>query len=132
MCTPYLSIPEEFTLNELLRFHQQLKPLKETYSGERFADFLQIEYEEDKAIHLFSSGMKQRVKLALALLSTTPIVLLDEPLNNLDESGKNWYQQLVNSTMNDRLIVVCSNNQKDEFAFCENSIQIQDFKPNGR
>jgi len=128
LCTPYLSIPEEFTLDELLSFHQKLKPLNQTYTGESFAKYLQIEYEEDKAIHLFSSGMKQRVKLALALLSKAPLVLLDEPLNNLDEAGKNWYQTLVNENKENRLIVVCSNNTPEEFSFCNHEIRIGDYK----
>lgn len=128
ICTPYLSIPEEFTLSELLKFHQKLKPLKKNYSGKDFANYLEIEYEEKKAIHLFSSGMKQRVKLALALLSTTPIVLLDEPLNNLDEAGKKWYENLINENKNNRLIVVCSNNTNEEFFFCEKQIYIGDYK----
>jgi len=128
ICTPYLSIPEEFTLSELLKFHQKLKPLKSHFTGNQFAEYLQIEYEKEKAIHLFSSGMKQRVKLALALLSTSPIVLLDEPLNNLDEAGKNWYRNLVDENKDNRLIVVCSNNTQEEYFFCSNQINIGDFK----
>jgi ABC-type multidrug transport system ATPase subunit len=73
--------------------------------------------------------MKQRLRLGLALLSDTPAVLLDEPVSNLDKRSIAWYNELVNTYRKDRLIVVASNNQTDEYAFCDTQIHIEDFKP---
>ncbi|MGB0403552.1 MAG: ABC transporter ATP-binding protein [Salibacteraceae bacterium] len=129
ICTPYLSLPEELTLDELLKFHQKLKPLDEAYTGKPFAEKLHLDYQPDKDIHLYSSGMKQRVKLGLALFSKNPILLLDEPLSNLDEEGKNWYLKMIDTYQNDRLIIVCSNEVKNEYIFCSQTIDITDYKP---
>jgi ABC-type multidrug transport system ATPase subunit len=128
ICTPYLSLPEEFTLKELLSFHLRLKGLKENYSHTEFAHLLQIEYDEDKPLNLYSSGMKQRVKLALTLLSKSKVILLDEPLSNLDAQGVKWYKTLVKQNMDNKIILVCSNNLEDEYFFCQHQLDIMDYK----
>lgn len=128
ICTPYLSLPEELTLDELLKFHQKLKPLDQVYTGTTFAKRLNLDYQPDKDIHLYSSGMKQRVKLGLALFSKCPILLLDEPLSNLDNEGENWYLKIVEEQQKDRLIIVCSNQVKNEYTFCTQTIDITDYK----
>ena len=42
--------------------------------------------------------MKQRLKLALAILSDTPLLLLDEPASNLDAEAIAWYRKLLQAT----------------------------------
>ena len=81
-----------------------------------------------KVIRLFSSGMKQRVKLVLALLSDVPLILLDEPTMNLDAAGTGWYLELVREFMEGRTILVCSNLQQQETAFCTEKLFIEDYK----
>jgi ABC-type multidrug transport system ATPase subunit len=73
----------------------------------------------------FSSGMKQRLKLTLAIMSDTPLLLLDEPLSNLDENGATWYQQMVRDFAGDRTIVVCSNMNEKEIGFCHEKIFLE-------
>ena len=72
--------------------------------------------------------MKQRVKLGLAILSDTPILLLDEPTSNLDSNAILWYQNLIQKNLENRITFVASNNQKDESFFCEREIKIEDYK----
>ena len=76
---PYNTVIEELTLHELFDLHQQIGLLK-GYSGFRmWFDLLQYPFDADKQIKVFSSGMKQRIKLGLALLDDRPLILLDEP-----------------------------------------------------
>ncbi len=72
--------------------------------------------------------MKQRVRLALALLTESDVVLLDEPAANLDRKAIEWYRSLIDANKNDRIIIVCSNSQSDEHDFCTESIVIDDYK----
>jgi len=71
--------------------------------------------------------MKQRVKLILAFLTQSSIILLDEPVTNLDDNGVEWYHQLVEKFSNNRLIIVASN-RVDEYSFCKEKIYISHHK----
>jgi ABC-type multidrug transport system ATPase subunit len=72
--------------------------------------------------------MKQRLKLALAILSDTPYLLLDEPTTNLDTEGVQWYRQLIEQYTAGRTLVIASNVEVD-FDFCEHHIDIPQYKP---
>lgn len=127
IASPYLELIEEFTLPEMLRFHRKLKPLLYNMPDEEFADLLHFANVRHKQLRFFSSGMKQRVKLGLALLSDTPVVLLDEPTSNLDADSFNRYLYLVERFAVGRLLIIASN-QPAEYAFCNDSILISDYK----
>ena len=79
---PYMELPEELTLNEFLKFHFGLKPNSEGLSSRDIAVRAALEHALGKPLHTFSSGMKQRVKLALGLFSSTPVLFMDEPTTN--------------------------------------------------
>jgi ABC-type multidrug transport system ATPase subunit len=71
--------------------------------------------------------MKQRMKLAQALFSDTPVILLDEPCTNLDAEGIALYQHLIREYGAGRLIIV-SSNDRQEYNFCEKVIDIREYK----
>jgi ABC-type multidrug transport system ATPase subunit len=124
---PYIELIEEFTLEEALRFHAGLKPLLPGFSPAQLYDLLDLPRARSKEIRFFSSGMKQRVKLALAICSDTPILLLDEPATNLDVQGVEWYKSLVAEYAADRLVVIASNDPHDA-EFCPLHLDILDYK----
>lgn len=124
---PYLELPEEFTLQELITFHFRFKQFRQGLSAPDIIQLLNLPDAADKEVRNFSSGMKQRTKLALAFCADTPVLLLDEPTTNLDSNGISWYLDLVNQFASDRLMVVCSN-QPHEYAFCNDQLLIADFK----
>jgi ABC-type multidrug transport system ATPase subunit len=125
---PYLELIEEFTLPEILEFHRKFKPFHNNLGNSQIIEITGLSKVKNKPIRYFSSGMKQRVKLALAILSDTGVVLLDEPASNLDKQGVEWYQKLVGSYSSDRIYVVCSNSQSHEYSFCKHELQIGDYK----
>ena len=127
LATPYLELPEEFTLSEVLSFHFQFKKPLQQRSNAEILEILGLEKHKSKAISQFSSGMKQRVKLALAIFSEVPFLLLDEPTTNLDKQGVTWYLDLIQQFTQDRIVVICSNDPR-EFDFCEKKIALEDFK----
>lgn len=128
LATPYLELIEEFTLTEMLEFHQKMKPFRAGLTIGSIIEKLYLTEAKNKAIRYFSSGMKQRVKLGIALLSDTLFVMLDEPTSNLDAKAIEWYKQLVEENKQGRIIIVCSNDQKDEFGFCTEQLNISDYK----
>lgn len=127
-CSPYLELYEELTLDEMAQFHFSLKPMLPQMELKDFANYVHLESSRNKPVKYFSSGMKQRLRLGLALYSDTKGVFLDEPVSNLDIFGVEWYKETVEKLKKDRLIIVASNKQENEYFFCDKSINIEDFK----
>lgn len=123
---PYISLIEDFTLEELYDFHSSFKRMK-TISKEEFYDISQLGMHKKKYIKNFSSGMKQRLKLSLAFLTESQVLLLDEPTSNFDTKAIDWYLQMVKDYTNDRLVIVGSN-QEYEYSFCEQRLVVSDYK----
>ncbi|HXI00135.1 MAG TPA: ATP-binding cassette domain-containing protein [Sphingobacteriaceae bacterium] len=124
IAAPYLQLIEEFTLNELIAFHFNFKKKVDDIS---VTDLLKFDRSGNKQLKYFSSGMKQRVKLALAVCSDVPVLILDEPTSNLDAQGIEWYLELLNKFSKDRLVLIGSN-QEHEYTFCNHRLNITDYK----
>jgi len=127
MAAPYLELIEEFTLTELIDFHFQFKKYRSGLDRDILIDLLGLKNSEHKALKYFSSGMKQRVKLALAFFSDSAMILLDEPASNLDQQGLEWYLSLIKEFSADRILIICSN-QIQEYSFCKNQLNVADYK----
>ena len=124
IASPYLTLIEEFDIDELLRFHFKLKPMMPGLNTKDFLHLLQLQNIAGKPVSQYSSGMKQRLRLALAFFSESPILLLDEPCSNLDAQGVEWYRSLLGSYTKNRLTIICSNHQEDEYQPCDRVIEI--------
>jgi ABC-type multidrug transport system ATPase subunit len=127
ICAPYLEVVEEMTLIEFLHFHSGFKPFLSTITTEKIISILGLENTVNKQIRNYSSGMKQRVRLAQSVFSDVPVVLLDEPCTNLDAAGIQLYQQLINDHCQNRTVIVSSNDEM-EYGFCKERININDYK----
>jgi ABC-type multidrug transport system ATPase subunit len=127
LAAPYLELIEEFTLDEMIDFHFKFKAYKQGIDKAAIIELLNLPGSKNKAIRYFSSGMKQRLKLALAFCADTPILMLDEPTSNLDTQGVDWYLSLVQQFALNRLTIICSN-QEHEYSFCEHRLSIADYK----
>jgi len=124
---PYLEVVEEMTLTEFFTFHQKMKGWISSVDTKEIIGILGLQKSSHKQIRYFSSGMKQRVKLAQAIFSNVPVVLLDEPLTNLDDDGILLYHSLIKGYCNNRLVIV-SSNDKNEYSFCEEKIDMLHYK----
>lgn len=124
---PYLELIEEMTLTEFLRFHGSFKPFMPRLGFREIMARMGLHEAADKQIRYFSSGMKQRVKLAQSLFSDTPVVLLDEPCTNLDADGISLYRRLVDEYCAGRMLIV-SSNDRQEYDFCMETINMSDHK----
>lgn len=127
LAAPYLELVEEFTLRELLDFHRRFKPFVGGLSTGDIAAKVQLAGALDKQIRYFSSGMKQRVKLAQAFFSDVPVLLLDEPCTSLDDAGLALYGRLMEGYTAGRLVIVGSNDPR-EYDCCGERLRLSDFK----
>lgn len=131
IASPYLELVEEMTLNEMIDFHFSFKNRLNNFNNDELLKIVGLESSKNKEIRYFSSGMKQRAKLVLAILSDVKCILLDEPCSNLDKQGIDWYHQLLNNYLNNRTLIICSN-QEYEYSMCDSTISIMDYKPDSQ
>jgi len=124
---PYIELIEEFTLLESVTFQHRFKPFRNGLTPTQAIDRMALTQAANKPVKHFSSGMKQRLKLGLSLISDSQLVLLDEPTTNLDAKGVEWYLQLVDEYAPGRLLIVASNVAVD-YQFCNLHLSMADFK----
>jgi ABC-type multidrug transport system ATPase subunit len=124
---PYVDLIEELTLIEALAFHEKFKAFRSGVSINTIVDTLNFKKAKSKYIQAYSSGMKQRVKLILAICSNVPFLLLDEPTSNLDQQGKNWYKELLSKYTSNTTVIIASN-EEDDFVDCVDTLKIEEFK----
>ncbi|MEO5585783.1 MAG: ABC transporter ATP-binding protein [Flavobacteriales bacterium] len=128
IAAPYLDLYEDLSLREALETHARFKPYMPGITAEDVARTAYLEPHLEKPVSNFSSGMKQRLKLALAILSDTPLLLLDEPATNLDAEGIAWFRELLLQNLEGRTLLVASNRQAEETFACTASVEIKRWK----
>lgn len=124
---PGQEIVEEFTLTEFLKFHFSFKPIMPGLTIDDIIATTGLTEAKDKPIEDYSSGMRQRVKLAQAIFTNTPVLMLDEPCNNLDTAGVEQYKEWIEQYSKDRLVIVASNDVR-EYYFCREQMKMEDFR----
>lgn len=129
LCAPYLELYEEFTLEELIDFQAGFKKYRAGIGKRDIPALIGLEAHRDKEVKWFSSGMKQRVRIALAVLSDADLLFLDEPTSNLDAQGVEWFRKLISEHLESRTVVVASNSQPNEYFFCTGQLDMKDLKP---
>src|SRR3984893_11610228 len=91
-------LPPDVTATEFVTHLGRISGLPPTVAKERAAESLRhvgLHEERYRLIGTYSTGMKQRVKLAQALVGAPQLLLLDEPTNGLDPAGRNAMLELI-------------------------------------
>lgn len=126
MCLPNMETFEEFTLLQLVHLHTSMRSMLCSSDADDIVDMLKFSrIEAKRQIRFFSNGMRQRLKLGLAILTDSSAVLLDEPLTNMDVQGKELYYSWLDEYLGERLLLVASN-REDEYLDCTRHIRVQE------
>ena len=124
LCMPGMETFDEFSLEQVLRLHAATRRMLVETDPVLLAERMLFEQINlSKPVRFFSSGMKQRLKLGLAMLTASEAVFLDEPLTNLDARGTEWYYRLVEEFLGQRILVVASN-RPDEYPMCIRTLSL--------
>lgn len=114
LSSPAMELPEEFTVKEWFAFMDKTKGFDSNVDLNTLQEQCKFSNRAiKKPMYTFSSGMKQRVKLCGAFLTNVPLIILDEPLSNLDQNGFDLYNELWNQCQDRKAIVVASNDEKE-------------------
>ena len=120
---PYNTVIEEFNLIELFQLHRSLGMLRALPNVDAWLHKMEYPFDPQKQIKTFSSGMKQRIKLGIALLDNRPLILLDEPCSNLDAAGKSWFFKTASALDRNQTLVIASN-ELAEIEFCADGVKV--------
>jgi ABC-type multidrug transport system ATPase subunit len=124
---PYINLIDELTVREMLEFHTSFKEVyPEVINLDKFLEKINLLSHRDFLVGDLSSGLMQRLKVGLTILTKTPVILLDEPSSYLDLPGKKWYNELLNEYSFNRLVIVASNDPED-VSECEEMIDMMQF-----
>jgi len=128
LVSPYLVLYDEFTAFENLSLFSKIRGMK--ISDEVINEILKrvgLFERRNDLIRTYSSGMKQRMKYASAILHDPLVLLLDEPTSNLDQDGKNFVDELIFNFRKDGIVIVATNETQD-FKYGDEIINLDDFK----
>ncbi len=108
----YTDIDEEMTIGEIFHHYRQFKGLTVADLGQLMS--LSLFEASSQQVRYFSSGMKQRLSLTLALASDVPFLVFDEPTAFLDPVHKDWfYTNLDAVKKGDKTIILATNDIAD-------------------
>jgi ABC-2 type transport system ATP-binding protein len=124
IASPHSELIEEFTLAETIDFHFKFRKFIPGIDTAAFSAISGLENSMDKPLKYFSSGMKQRVKILLAMLSNNELIILDEPCSNLDARSMEWYRQIISDFSGKRLLIIASNDKETECFSCSQYIDL--------
>lgn len=125
---PYLELIEELQVLDFLKKAQGFRSFRKGLKAQDVLERALLKDASTKRIRNLSSGMKQRLRLCLALLSDVDLVLLDEPGSNLDHAGLQWYRELVETELAGRTLLIGTNYNEDEAFLCKEELRITDYQ----
>lgn len=125
LVAPYLNIYDEFTPMELLALHFGLhgRDINHIDSNELFSR-VGLRDRINSRVRTFSSGLRQRVVLALAVSHEPAILVLDEPSITLDDEGRAVVAQEVRHAASRGAIVLVATNDDRERELCSNVVRL--------
>lgn len=128
LVAPYLNVYDGFTARENLEFIARARRLPNQQNQiDEVLELVTLVARADEYVSTYSSGMKQRIKYAAALLTQPPLLLLDEPSANLDEAGLAMVSRVMERQRNAGRLLIIATNVADEASACDQIVRIEDF-----
>jgi heme exporter protein A len=118
LVSPYLQMYDEFSALENLQFALRIRGLRpNTGRMETLLSTVGLFARRHDAVRTYSSGMKQRLKYAFALVHMPPVLILDEPMANLDAEGMEIVRRIMNEQRSTGILIVATNDATDLDSF---------------
>lgn len=100
-----------------------LADINKKIDGEEVKEWIRrvgLDPDSKKHVGKYSLGMKQRLGIAQAIMEDPEILVLDEPMNSLDDSGVDDMRKLIASMKQpNRVILIASHNKEDIEILCD-------------
>ena len=127
LVAPYFNVYDGLTVRENLDFIRKARgEARDDHRIEQIVEEVGLGRRIDDFVSTFSSGMKQRVKLAVALMARPDVLLLDEPSSNLDEAGREVIRNAMRDHMDGGGIVLLATNEAQEAGLCDVEFRVDE------
>lgn len=124
LVAPYYSLYDALTARENLRFFTTVGGCRvDDDKIDKSLEQVGLSGRGDDYVSSYSTGMKQRLKYAVAMLRKPKVFLIDEPGANLDESGKKIVFDLINSLRSNSIIIIATN-EREEYSLADQLCQL--------
>ncbi|MCX8010413.1 MAG: ABC transporter ATP-binding protein [Ignavibacteria bacterium] len=128
LVSPYLVLYDEFSAEENLILIQKIRGIKIDKSLiNNLLKEIGLYDRKDDLLRTFSSGMKQRMKYASAILHNPKVLCLDEPTANLDSEGKEFVEKVISDYRKNGIVIIATN-EKEDLKFGDLVINLDEFK----
>lgn len=128
IASPYLDLQENFTAKEIFYFQSKFKPFISGLNEDNFFKKINLNNAKDTPVKFFSSGMKQILKLGLAIFCDTPILFLDEPCSNLDSANILIFREIYKEFAGSKTVLIGTNDHPSEVDLVQTHINILQYK----
>lgn len=121
---PEMTLYDALTACENLKFFGTMRGMKiNNDQVETILENFQLGGRGSDFYGAYSSGMKQRLKYAVALLAGPAYLLLDEPMANLDDEGKEFIRQIIARQKEQGLLIIATN-EKGEYDLADTRLKV--------
>lgn len=126
---PYLNLYEEFHPLEHIKVVAKIRNIKyDENTALKLLERFDLAKHRLKPIKVFSSGMKQRMRIILSIMNNPIVMLLDEPFSNLDDKGIELYKEIINEEMSKNGLIFIASNDEREISLSNRQINLRDYK----
>ena len=108
---PYQELINELSLEEFLNFHFKFREKRQSVKEQ--IDYFGLNKYKNNLISDLSSGLEQKLRLLIAFNTKSEFLFLDEPTTNLDKDGKSLYKEIYKSILNEKGIIIATNDRND-------------------
>jgi heme exporter protein A len=123
---PELTLYDSLTAEENIRFFATMRGFHIGHEAcMTILDSVQLKERYNDFYGIFSSGMKLRLKYGVALLGSPALLLLDEPMSNLDTEGKTIVKEIIRNQTKSGIVILATN-EAEEYGFAERLYRVGD------
>ncbi len=125
LASPELAFYAELSSLENLAFAAEARGARDPRGLARAAlARVGLDSRADDRVNTLSSGMKQRLRLAFAVLHQPGLLLLDEPGSHMDDEGRRLVERLATDEGRRGLVVIATNDER-EWTLAERRIELR-------
>lgn len=122
-------LPEFLTGKEYIKYLMKLNKIDEEHRIDDYFKLVKLDIsDEDKMLIDYSHGMKNKIEILSSIILNSKIILLDEPLTNLDIPAQEEIKEILNTLKKNKIIIISTHILDIASSICDEIIILKDKK----